>query len=122
MRIEPPTFRLANNFSLENLHRSYREGSCNGDFLSAFLQVKENNSELDVDSTIVLWLLSNVIAGSDATASSMCAAIYYVLKAPDTCTRLLNELRTAKLSFPAQWKENRRTEIPRHRNAWINAH
>ncbi|KAJ9482221.1 hypothetical protein VN97_g11221 [Penicillium thymicola] len=105
MRIEPPIFRLANNFSLENLHRHCREGNRNGDFLSTFLQVKENNSKLVDDSTTVLWLLSNVIAGSDSTASSMCAAIYYVLKTPDACTRLLNELRTANLSFPAQWKE-----------------
>lgn len=105
MRIEPPIFRLANNFRLGNLHRHCREGNRNGDFLSTFLQVKENNSKPVDDSTIVLWLLSNVIAGSDSTASTMCAAIYYVLKTPDACTRLLNELRTANLSFPAQWKE-----------------
>ncbi|CAG8229941.1 unnamed protein product [Penicillium nalgiovense] len=105
MRIGPPTFLWANIFSVEQLHRRYQEGNHDGDFLSKFLQLKQKNPELVDDNTIILWLLSNVLAGSDSTAGTMCATIYYVLKNPGVCQKLCKELRGANLSFPAQWKE-----------------
>ncbi|KAI2794893.1 hypothetical protein POX_a01494 [Penicillium oxalicum] len=38
------------------------------------VEIKEKNPELVNDNTIILWLLSNVLAGSDSTAFS----IYHV--------------------------------------------
>ena len=107
VRIGPPTFVWANIFSLEQLQKRYQKGNPTGpaDFLAKFLEAKKRNPELVDDNTVILWLLSNVLAGSDSTAGTMCATIYYVLKNPAVCKRLCDELRSASISFPAQWKE-----------------
>ncbi|CEO60221.1 hypothetical protein PMG11_04859 [Penicillium brasilianum] len=107
MRIGPPTFVWANIFSLEQLQRRYQEGNPKSkqDFLAKFLEIKEKNPELVNDNVIILWLLSNVLAGSDSTAYTMCAAIYYVLKNPDVHKKLCDELRSANLTLPARWKD-----------------
>ncbi|KAJ5692601.1 cytochrome P450 [Penicillium macrosclerotiorum] len=106
-RIGPPTFVWANIFSLEQLQKRYQENDPTGraDFLSKFLKIKEKNPELVDDNTVILYLLSNVLAGSDSTAGTMCAAIYHILKNPSVHKRLCDELHSANLSFPAQWKE-----------------
>ncbi|KAJ5460255.1 cytochrome P450 [Penicillium daleae] len=107
MRVGPPTFVWANIFSLEQLQKRYKEGNPGNkqDFLGKFLEIKEKNPELVNDNTIILWLLSNVLAGSDSTAFTMCAAIYYVLKNPNVHTKLCAELRDANLTLPARWKD-----------------
>lgn len=107
MRIGPPTFGWANIFSLEQLQKRYQEGKKvnKQDFLAKFLEIKENNPELVDDNVVILWLLSNVLAGSDSTAYTMCAAIYYVLKNPEVHKKLCAELRGARLSLPAKWKD-----------------
>ncbi|KAJ5220332.1 cytochrome P450 [Penicillium chermesinum] len=107
MRIGPPTFVWANIFSVEQLQKRYQEANPTGhaDFLSKFLEAKKKNPDLIDDNTVILYLLSNVLAGSDSTASTICAAIYHVLKNPAVHKRLCDELRGANLSMPAQWKE-----------------
>lgn len=52
-----------------------------------------------------LYLLANVAAGSDTTAATMSAAIYYVLKNPPVHARLRQELDTAGLSLPTRWRD-----------------
>ncbi|OQE45044.1 hypothetical protein PENCOP_c002G01393 [Penicillium coprophilum] len=106
VRVGPPTFVWANDFSLEQLKKRYEEGDHeSSDFLSKFISAKKTHPEFVDDNTIIMWLLSNVLAGSDTTASTLCATIYYVLKKPTVYKRLCDELRAANLSFPAGWKE-----------------
>lgn len=107
MRIGPPTFVWANIFSVEQLQKRYQEINPTGhaDFLSKFLEAKKKNPELVDDNTVILYLLSNVLAGSDSTAGTMCATIYHVLKNPAVYRRLCDELRDANLTLPAQWKD-----------------
>ncbi|KAJ5590564.1 cytochrome P450 [Penicillium hetheringtonii] len=107
MRIGPPTFGWANIFSLEQLQKRYQDGKKGDkqDYLAKFLEIKEKNPELVNDNVIILWLLSNVLAGSDSTAYTMCAAIYYVLKHPKVHSKLVAELRGANLALPAKWKD-----------------
>ncbi|KAJ5703005.1 hypothetical protein N7488_010553 [Penicillium malachiteum] len=109
MRIGPPTFVWANIFSLEKLRERYQERSKNAapkvDFLSKFLEIKEKSLELVDDNVVILWLLSNVLAGSDSTGSTICATIYHVLKKPAVYKKLCAELRAANLSLPAKWKD-----------------
>ncbi|KAJ5355855.1 hypothetical protein N7517_010464 [Penicillium concentricum] len=106
MAIGPPTFLWANAFSLDQLHKRHKEGNHDGpDLLAKFLDAKKKNPELVDDNTIVMWLVANVLAGSDTTASTMCATTYYVLKNSAVYKRLCDELRAANLSFPAKWKE-----------------
>ncbi|KAJ5113682.1 cytochrome P450 [Penicillium angulare] len=108
-RIGPPTFVWANIFSLEKLQERYQEMSQKAapksDFLAKFLEIKEKNPELVDDNAIILYLLSNVLAGSDSTGSTMCAAVYYILKHPDVHRKLRAELRSANLSLPAKFKD-----------------
>ncbi|KAJ5203779.1 cytochrome P450 [Penicillium cinerascens] len=106
VRIGPPTFIWANIFSQEQLQKRYESTQASHvDFLSKFLEVKKKQPELVNDNTIILYLISNVLAGSDSTASTMCATIYYVLKNPSVHAKLRDELREASLSLPAKWKD-----------------
>lgn len=107
MRIGPPTFVWANIFSVEQLQKRYQEANPTGraDFLAKFLEAKKKNPELIDDNAVILYLLSNVLAGSDSTAGTMCATLYHVLKNPSVHKKLQDELHGANLSLPAQWKD-----------------
>ncbi|KAJ5657790.1 cytochrome P450 [Penicillium longicatenatum] len=108
MRIGPPTFVWANIFSVEQLQKRYQQGTksvANTDFLSKFLEIKQKNPELVDDNTVILYLLSNVLAGSESTGAYMCAVIYHVLKHPDTYKKLRAELQAANLPLPAKFKD-----------------
>ncbi|KAJ5670587.1 cytochrome P450 [Penicillium maclennaniae] len=109
MRIGPPTFVWANIFSVEQLQARYEETTPTGhiDFLAKFLEVKKKQPELVNDGTVILYLLSNVLAGSDSTAGALCATIYHVLKHPAVHKELASELRNANLTLPAKWKDIR---------------
>jgi len=54
---------------------------------------------------VVTYLLSNVLAGSDTTAISLCAAMYYVLKHPEVHRKLRDEIHRAQLPIPERWKD-----------------
>ncbi|KAJ5805743.1 cytochrome P450 [Penicillium pulvis] len=108
MRIGPPTFVWANIFSVEQLQKRYQQGTESTksiDFLSKFLEIKKKDPELVNDNTVILYLLSNVLAGSESTGAFMCAVIYYVLKHPNVYKKLRAELQAADLSLPARWKD-----------------
>ncbi|KAJ6151580.1 hypothetical protein N7470_007177 [Penicillium chermesinum] len=79
MRIGPPTFIWANIFSVEQLQKRLAAGgikeSGHVDYLDRFLEAKEKHPELVDDNTIILWLLSNVLAGSDSTAGAISFAL-----------------------------------------------
>lgn len=56
-------------------------------------------------SPLKSYLLSNVLAGSDTTAISLCAAMYYVLKHLEVHRKLRDEIHRAQLPIPARWKD-----------------
>lgn len=108
-RFGPPTFAWANKFSAEALakrQQEIKEGAPKeyDDFLDKFLQLKEKHPELVDDNMVIHYLLSNVLAGSDTTAITLCAATYYVLKNPEVQRKLEKELDDANLQFPVSWK------------------
>lgn len=108
-RFGPPTFAWANKFSIEALvkrQQDMKDGAPKeyDDFLDKFLQAKEKHPELVDDHMVVIYLLSNVLAGSDTTAITLCAATYYVLKNPEVQRKLEKELDDANLQFPVSWK------------------
>lgn len=73
--------------------------------MDKFIEAKSKNQGIVNDNIIIMYLLSNVIAGSDTTASAMCSAVYHILKHPKVYTKLCEELRSADLSVPCQWNE-----------------
>ena len=110
-RVGPPGFGWTVQFSLEQYSKRVREGKPEqqeySDFMDRYLEAKEKNPEVVNDNVVLMYMLSNVTAGSDTTASTMCAATYYVLKNPAVYDRLREELHGANLTIPAQWKEIR---------------
>ncbi|KAI8633672.1 cytochrome P450 CYP4/CYP19/CYP26 subfamily [Xylariaceae sp. FL1651] len=83
------------------------DGECTmqGDFLSRFLQVQKDDPSVPA-WTVTAWTFSNVIAGSDSTASVMKTLWYNLLSHPDSMSLLYKELLQAKLSRPyPRWTE-----------------
>ncbi|KAJ5166241.1 uncharacterized protein N7482_005022, partial [Penicillium canariense] len=108
VRIGPPTFMWANIFSVEQLQERLQKGPLPAgqtDYLDRFLEAKKKYPEIVNDNIVVTYLLSNVLAGSDTTASTMCSAVYHILKHPSVHKKLVEELRSTNIALPAKWKE-----------------
>jgi cytochrome P450 len=80
------------------------------DFLTRFLEAKTTHPDIVDDKQIFSYTVTNMFAGSDTTAISLRAVLYYTLKNPPVLARLNTELSTAfaegKLSFPVTWKQS----------------
>lgn len=72
------------------------------------IQAQNKFPETVDDAMATIYLLSNVLAGSDTTATAMCAAIYYVLQHPSVHSKLRDELDSVDLSLSAKWKDLQR--------------
>lgn len=75
------------------------------DFMDRVLHAQKKSPEIVDNGMATIYLLSNVLAGSDTTATAMCSAIYYILKHPSVHSKLREELESANLSFPVKWKD-----------------
>lgn len=80
------------------------------DFLSRFLEAKETSPHVVGDNQVFSYTVSNMNAGSDTTAISLRAILYYTLKSPRVMHKLLQELRealdTGNISIPISWKQS----------------
>ncbi|CEJ56131.1 Putative Cytochrome P450 [Penicillium brasilianum] len=85
------------------------------DFLSRFLEAKKEHPEIVTDNQVFSYTVSNVNAGSDTTAISLRAILYYTLKNPRVMAKLYEELTTAdqegRISLPVSWKQSQE-ELP----------
>ena len=79
------------------------------DFLSRFLEAKERHPNVVDNDQVFSYTVSNVNAGSDTTAISLRAVMYYTLKDQRVTMRLQQELEQAynenRLSPPASWTQ-----------------
>ncbi|KAH8664387.1 cytochrome P450 [Xylariales sp. PMI_506] len=93
--IKFPTFDHAAQYSFERmLERKGKLDEDKGmDFLSHFLEAKEQNPAL------------SVLAGADTTAIVQKAIVYNILKHPSVYKKLRKELDEANLFFPAKYNE-----------------
>lgn len=109
-RIGAPSFSWAVDFSIQALVERYQKIATEDkeqeakpkDFLDKFLEAKATTPDLVNDDLVVNFLLINVLAGSDTTAITLGAAIYYLLKTPAALARLTKELTETKLSTPSR--------------------
>jgi cytochrome P450 len=80
------------------------------DFLARFLEAKHEHPNIVNDNQVFSYTVSNMNAGSDTTAISLRAIIYYTLKNPPTNIKLHEELSVAleenRISLPVSWKES----------------
>lgn len=67
------------------------------DFLSKFLKIAKEHPNIVDDPAIVSYMVTNLVAGSDTTAISIRAVLYYLLKTPPAYHRLCEEIRQADL-------------------------
>lgn len=85
------------------------------DFLSRFLEAKQKHPQIVSDDQVFSYTVSNMNAGSDTTAISLRAILYYTLKAPRVAVKLFHELRTAykekRITLPVSWKQSQE-ELP----------
>jgi cytochrome P450 len=111
---------IGNHLALNNRHGSLRtlaakeisarmdRGSDRKDILSKLHAAQKDKAELD-DNAVISMATSNVFAGSDTTAISTRAIIYYLLKNPQYKQRLIEEIddfrRQGKLSDPVKLSE-----------------
>lgn len=96
-------------FALREVSARKDRGSDRNDILSKLLAThKEKPNELD-DNAVTSMATSNIFAGSDTTAISTRAIIYYVLKNADVKRQLLEEIddrrKQGKLSDPVTLSE-----------------
>jgi cytochrome P450 len=85
------------------------------DFLARFIEAKHEHPNIVNDNQVLSYTVSNMNAGSDTTAISLRAIIYYTLKNPQTGKRLREELTLAlhenRISLPISWKQSQE-ELP----------
>ncbi|KAI5247752.1 cytochrome P450 [Aureobasidium subglaciale] len=111
---------IGNRLALNNRHGSLRNlaakeisarmdrGSDRKDILSKLHAAQKDKPDLD-DNAVISMATSNIFAGSDTTAISTRAIIYYLLKNPQYKQRLIEEIddfrRQGKLSDPVRLEE-----------------
>lgn len=85
------------------------------DFLARFLEAKKEHPEVVTDNQVFSYTISNMNAGSDTTAISLRAILYYTIKSPRVMAKLNEELTTAhrehRISLPVSWKQSQE-ELP----------
>jgi cytochrome P450 len=81
------------------------------DFLSKFLKAAKTSPDIVDDQTVVSYMITNLVAGSDTTAISIRAVLYYLLKTPASYKRLCKEIEDANLpQGPVSWVKSQ--ELP----------
>ncbi|KAF2501879.1 cytochrome P450 [Lophium mytilinum] len=73
------------------------------DFLNLFLQTKTDYPGIVRDEDIVGYLSLNLLGGADTIAIALSALVYHLLRNPAAHIRLVTELTTAGLAFPASY-------------------
>lgn len=85
------------------------------DFLSRFLEAKQEHPQIVSDNQVFSYTVSNVNAGSDTTAISLRAILYYTFKTPRVAAKLSHELNTTyeekRITLPVSWKQSQE-ELP----------
>lgn len=85
------------------------------DFLARFLDAKQEHPKIVSDNQVFSYTVSNMNAGSDTTAISLRAILYYSLKSPRVMSKLHQELQTAyqenRITLPVSWKQSQE-ELP----------
>ncbi|KAJ5375210.1 hypothetical protein N7517_007216 [Penicillium concentricum] len=80
------------------------------DFLDRFLEAKKEHPTIVNDNQVFSYTISNMNAGSDTTAISLRAILYYTLKNSRASMKLHQELTVAleenRISLPVSWKQS----------------
>ncbi|KAL1857884.1 hypothetical protein Plec18170_003108 [Paecilomyces lecythidis] len=106
--------QFAKNRLQERLSQSGTKSNARRDFLSRFFEAQVDHPKVVNDRQVLSYTITNVNAGSDTTAISLRAILYYTLKNPRVYAKLREELddstSSGRISSPVTWKESQ--ELP----------
>ncbi|KAL5340520.1 cytochrome P450 [Aspergillus crustosus] len=97
-------FKVVAEYQAELKEKKVKAGTVDHT-LDKYVQLKETYPDMVNDVQIVNWLMLSILAGGDTTSATMRAAVYYLAKNLDAYRKLVSELTSASLTFPAQWKD-----------------
>lgn len=106
----PPSFQAAADFCVKKLVArttgAETNDTANQDYLDHFLTIKAAAQPEDniTDGTVVGWMLLNILAGADTTATTLAAVMYYLLRNPRALARLRAELDAAPVPEGGVWR------------------
>lgn len=75
------------------------------DFVSRFLEAKENHPEMLNDRNMMGFIGSNLQAGSDTTAIALRTVLYHTMKDKQILIRCRKELDDAKVTYPVDFQQ-----------------
>ncbi|KAI6783989.1 uncharacterized protein J7T54_004535 [Emericellopsis cladophorae] len=109
-RIGPPNLGNATRVAIEHIAARTQGNDRNFDpktpgYLQRFMEVKETYPDIVDDGMVMNYVFINLLAGSDTTALTIRAVMYYVLKHPDVYRKLKSELGKLELGRIAQYSE-----------------
>ena len=84
------------NFASQAIESRKTRGSDHDDILDKLFAVQKERPDKMTDANVLSMATSNILAGSDTTAISTRAIIYYLLKNADCKKKLVEELDTKK--------------------------
>ncbi|EOA80752.1 uncharacterized protein SETTUDRAFT_100442 [Exserohilum turcica Et28A] len=99
-------FSVAAGFSVERFMERMQNpelGNGKNDFLNGFLEAKKENPDAVTDNEVIGYMIINVLGGADTLAIVIKAIFYHILKSPASKARLVEELRSACLSYPTPY-------------------
>lgn len=106
--------RFARDRMRERLQSPQNKDNSRKDFLSRFLEAKVRSPNVVDDAQVFSYTVSNMNAGSDTTAISLRAILYYTMKDERVLNKLCQELRdvanVGRISMPVSWKQSQ--ELP----------
>ena len=86
------------------------DGSRPQDFLSKWLAFHAEDPTRFTTVNVFVGMISNIVAGSDTTSTTLSGILYYLLKNPHTLAKLRNEIsdfqRNGLVSSPITFKES----------------
>ena len=96
-------------FAVQRVAERKDRGSDRNDILSKLFTTQKEQPEKMNQTAVESMATSNIFAGSDTTAVSLRAIIYYLLKNPEAKKKLIEEIderrRQGKLSDPVKLSE-----------------
>lgn len=98
MRIGPPNLSNVTRIALESIGARVQGKDPHfdpavPDYLAHFLESRKIHPDLVDDTTVFSFLLVNLLAGSDTTATTIRAVLYFCLKNPRVYQKLVREIR-----------------------------
>ena len=106
-----PTYRVLSIEFCKQRVAARRDGSdghdeeSTRDFLDHYVECRKEDPDHITESTILAYVSSNVVVGSDTVAAELRTIMYYLCRDKTVMRRLQNELDQAQIQVPTSWAQ-----------------